>query len=49
MEEMNLFCKNCNEMKVFMVEDIREGEDCWKVITVKCEDCGYTEEIKVNV
>lgn len=48
MDEINLFCNNCNEMKIFSVMDIREGEDCWKVFTVKCEYCGYTEEIKVD-
>lgn len=48
MYEMNFFCKTCNETKVFTVDDIIEGKDCWKVVTVKCEECGYTEELKVN-
>ena len=46
MDRIELYCKECDEKKEFEIIDVQEGDDCWKVFTVKCTKCGYIKEVK---
>lgn len=47
MEHMNVFCTDCDKMQPFEIVDMEEGEDCWKLLTVKCLECGKIEKVKI--
>lgn len=45
MDSMVALCKKCDREIEHEVVDIKEGENCWLVITVKCTECGSVQEI----
>lgn len=42
------YCSNCKEKVVHEIIDMRDGEDCWMVVIVKCSKCGNEKEIHLN-
>ena len=41
------FCEKCQKNTENEIINIQEGDDCWKVITVKCTKCGQVKEVKI--
>ena len=48
MDNMVVYCENCKREVNHLVEEIKEGESCWLVITVKCSECGRVHEIHLH-
>ena len=40
-------CPKCKETKEFEILKIEDGEDCWKIIIIKCPNCGFIKEEKI--
>lgn len=40
MDSIDVYCDNCKKEVKHNVIKIKEGEDCWLSITVKCPECG---------
>lgn len=47
MDSMFIFCEKCSKEQEFIIVDIQEGKDCWKLVTVECTNCGKTKEVKI--
>lgn len=48
MDSMVIFCEKCNREVKHEVLEMKEGEDCWLVITVKCLECSRVHEIHLH-
>ena len=44
---MFIFCEECQKEKEFFIIDMKEGDDCWQLVTLECSDCGKTKVIKL--
>lgn len=47
MEEIRNYCAECEKIQPFEIINMEEGEDCWKILTVKCMECGNIGTVKV--
>ena len=48
MDNMEVYCENCERGVNHEVVEFKEGETCWLVITVKCSECGNVHEIYLH-
>jgi uncharacterized Zn finger protein len=47
MDNMTVYCSDCKTEVEHEVVEMREGENCWLVITVKCSKCGKVHELNL--
>jgi ribosomal protein L44E len=47
MDNMEVYCENCQRELKHEVLEMKEGETCWLVITVKCSECERVHEIQL--
>lgn len=47
MNSMFIFCDECGKKQEFIIIDMQEGDDCWKVVKLECSECGMKKEIKL--
>jgi ribosomal protein L44E len=47
MDNMNIYCNTCKKEVNHVVVEVKEGEESWISIKVKCSECGKEHTINL--
>lgn len=47
MDNMNIYCNTCKKEVNHVVVEVKEGEESWITIKVKCSECGKEHTINL--